>query len=503
MSSMKFTSTLPSVSAGTAAQVMGNLGTGTLTPEQMWARWAGTASTATLTAAAEAKREPWSGILGTEWSPTEDGRILELNEIGHRDLPVPFRVQIQDDEGHKGAFNCGSIEEISRVPVEEFAKRDDADDFDLSDIREGAIVIFGEGTLDGSSYAQEAKRILGNGSGVSLDGLIFSGNLYDKEDLSKIDQDSADMGDLFEAVMQGDYLRGVSGDIAGVTVVDIPAFREAKVVVASAQLRFLSDHGEVITDGDGVVGYMFGRGLTASAAPVKPPMEWFSDPGLTELTPLTITPEGRVFGHLADWDGCHVGFQGICVPPFRSYSEYAYFNTGMIETVEGEEVPCGKIMFCMKGNGHAPADDYLAYEEVQRYYDDATKVGAFVRAGSDRFGTWLAGALRPGLTEIEVQHLRSHPPSGDWRPIKNGPSELVAAFSVPIGGFPIPRRALVASADGEITAIISAPLQIGEDMNWRKRKRKKIMLARRLEAAIGPRLGTRERIRQDLIAHKE
>ena len=61
-------------------------------------------------------------------------------------------------------------------------------------------------------------------------------------------------------------------------------------------------------------------------------------------------------------------------------------------------------------------------------------------------GAWLAGALRPGLNDIEVQHLRTHPPSGDWRPVKGGPSELVAAFSVPIPGFPIARgRALVAS----------------------------------------------------------
>lgn len=445
----------------------------------------------------EENREPWSGILGTEWSPTGDGRILELGEIFHRDLPVPFSVQLQKQEGHDGAFNCGRIETIEWIPIEDFRARDDAEEFDLSEVRDGAMIIWGEGSLDGSEHAEDAKRLLANGSGVSLDGLHFSGKLYDKEDLSEIDQDDMDMGDLFEALMMGTYLQGVSGKIAGVTVVDIPAFEEAKVkvlVASAAQLRFGDSLTREFTNA-------LIKAVTAAAGPVKPPFAWFQDPHLTELTPLTITEEGRVFGHLADWAGCHVGFQGICIPPFRSQSNYAYFNTGAIETAEGEVVPCGKIMFCMNGNGHAPTDERMAYEDVQRYYDDATKVGAFVRAGTDHLGTWLAGSLRHGLTDIEIQHLRTHPPSGDWRDVK-GRSELIAAFCVPVGGFPIPRHALVASADGEITAIITAPLEIG-DMGYRKRMRKKKVLSERLRDLVGPKIPAREQMRRDAIAHKE
>lgn len=436
------------------------------------------------------EREPWSGILGTEWSPTGDGRILELGQIFHRELPVPFSVQIQKGEGHDGAFNCGRIEMIEWIPLEDFKARDDAGEFDLSEVRDGAMIIWGEGSLDGSEYAEDAKRLLANGSGVSLDGLRFSGKLFDKEDLSEIDQKDMDMGDLFEAIMMGTYLQGVSGKIAGVTVVDVPAFEEAKVLVASAQLRFVSE------------GPMFVTELTAAAGPVKPPTEWFQDPKLDELTPLTITEEGRVYGHLADWGGCHVGFQGICVPPFRSASEFAFFNCGQLETAEGELVNVGKIMFSMKGAGHAPTDGSIPYQEIQSYYDKSTNVGAFVRAGSDHLGTWLAGALRPGLSDIEIQHIRSHPPSGDWRSVR-GSAELIAAFCVPVGGFPIPRRALVASADGEITAIITAPLFVEEGMGYRKRMRKKRMLSQRLRELVGPAVGPREQMRRDAIAHKE
>jgi hypothetical protein len=440
-------------------------------------------------------REPWSGILGTEWSPTSDDRILELNEVGHRDLPVPFSVQIQRAEGHDGSYVCGRIETITRIPIEEFRKREDAEDFSLGDVRDGAIVIYGEGTLDGSDFSEHAKRLLENGSGVSLDGLRYSGKLYSKDDLEEIEVDEGDLGALIGLAMGDECLRGVSGDISGVTVVDTPAFKEAKVLVASAQLRF-----HVFPPG-------FGRSnpvLTAASGPVKPPREWFEDPKLSELTPLVITKEGRVYGHLADWDGCHVGFQGVCVPPFRSTTDYAYFNVGALETAEGDQVSVGKIMFSMTGAGHA--DPNLSYHEAQRYYDDATKVAAHVHAGSDEFGTWIAGALRPGLTELELQHIRSHPPSGDWRPIKptDWNSELLAALCVPVGGFPIPRRqALVASADGDITAIITAPLQIPTEEHSRRIRRQRIMLSRRLRASLGPRLGSRERIRKDVLAARK
>jgi hypothetical protein len=215
----------------------------------------------------------------------------------------------------------------------------------------------------------------------------------------------------------------------------------------------------------------------AAAAPLHPPRAWFDDPKLRKLTPLTITDDGRVLGHLADWSGCHTGFTDVCVPPFRSVSNYAYFNVGELETADGGLVPVGKIMFSMDGAKHAPLNPGMTAADVSKHYDDATKVGAFVRAGADRFGTWLAGTLRPGLTDEEIQHLRSHPPSGDWRPIPGKPgSELVAAFSVAVPGFPIPRSVIASGADGLV--IITGPLSVepGEKAILRRTE----MLRRRL-----------------------
>lgn len=428
----------------------------------------------------ETEREPWEGILGIEASPTDDGRMIERG-VGNRELPVPFHVQTQIQPGHDTAECCGRIETIEWIPFADFDRKEE---FDLSETHPDAVVIWGTGTLDGSEHAANAKRMLENGAGVSLDGLRYSGNIYDRESLEAVDLEKEDLVEVFTKVERLEYLRGVNGDIAGVTVVGTPAYKEAKVLVASADLRFPPKVSV----------------LVAGAGPVKPPRAWFEDPKFTELTPWTITKEGRVFGHLADWDGCHVGFQGMCVPPFRSTTGYAYFNCQTLETAEGDEVPIGKIMFSMDGAGHAP--DHLSYMDAQRYYDNATKVAAFVHAGSDEFGTWIAGALRPGLSELEIQHIRSHGPSGDWRPIKphDYNSELLAGLCVPIQGFPIARRALVASADGAISAIITAPLQLPTNAGARRIRRQRILLSRRLRSSLGPRLGSPERIRKEILA---
>lgn len=414
----------------------------------------------------------WEGPLAIQGAPTDDGRFLM--EVDHRELPLSLMAMVETQEGHTGARLAARIDEIWSVESEVDGKP--------------VVEIWGKGPFDSSEFGQEVARLVEEEFllGVSIDLAVKDTFILNSETYEVIDTEAMDLGDLLE----GDFLTGIKGTIMGATLVPFPAFSETRVSVVTASA------GHVI-DADRVDQAESFRALVAAAGPLKPPYDWFKDPYLSGLTPLTITKEGRVYGHLADWDGCHTGFQGVCVPPFRSMSDYAFFNVGEIETAEGELVPCGKLMFSMEGGKHADTDEYLGYEEVMQHYDDATKVGAFVRAGSDKWGTWLAGALRPGLSEEEIQHLRTHPPSGDWRPIKNGPSDLVAAFSVPIPGFPIARgRALVASAGGEITAIISGPLEVDEETGYRRRRRKKVMLGIRVREALGTKTLTRAEMRR-------
>lgn len=185
--------------------------------------------------------------------------------------------------------------------------------------------------------------------------------------------------------------------------------------------------------------------LVASAAPVDPPAEWFTNPELDGPTPLTVTPEGRVYGHLATWRTCHTGF-GQCVTAPKSRTNYAYFHTGEVLTAEGEPIAVGRITL---GGGHA--DTRLGFQAAIEHYDNAGACAALVRAGEDKHGIWLAGATAPEVDDLKVAALRRHPPSGDWRRI-GGNMELIGALAVNTPGFPVPRARVASGAPQALVA---------------------------------------------------
>jgi len=176
------------------------------------------------------------------------------------------------------------------------------------------------------------------------------------------------------------------------------------------------------------------------------PSEWFEDPEFDSLTPLTITDDGRVFGHLAGWETCHVGFEDVCVAPPHSASNYAYFLTGEVQTTAGP-VPCGNITL---GGGHAGRT--LRPQAAVAHYDSTSSVVANITCGEDEHGIWVAGCLRPDCDDDTKAALRSCPLSGDWRRI-GGEMEMIAALSVPVQGFPVPR---VGVKNGTQVALVAA-----------------------------------------------
>jgi hypothetical protein len=180
------------------------------------------------------------------------------------------------------------------------------------------------------------------------------------------------------------------------------------------------------------------------------PAAWFANPNLTGPTPLTVTEDGRVFGHLATWGTCHIGIPGTCVEAPPSPSAYAYYRTGVVMTDEGE-VPVDSITM---DTGHAPLGANARV--AASHYDHSGAVVADLAAGEDAFGIWVAGALRPGLSAARIDAIRAGALSGDWREIR-GHLELVAALLVNVPGFPIPRMGLAASA-GIQSALVAAGL---------------------------------------------
>lgn len=212
--------------------------------------------------------------------------------------------------------------------------------------------------------------------------------------------------------------------------------------------------------------------LIASAIPVQPPDEWFEHPQLNGPTPIRVSEDGRVFGHVASWDTEHIGMPMGTRPP-RSRTNYAYFKTGEILTSSGSLVPVGQLTLA---GGHASLSATAA--EAARHYDDTQSAIADVTVGEDPYGIWVSGALRPNATPEQIRSLRASAPSGDWRMI-NGRLEMVAVCQVNVPGFPIPRALAAGGSRLALVAAGSIPLlaQVLAEQEFEERLQRLEMLA--------------------------
>lgn len=191
-----------------------------------------------------------------------------------------------------------------------------------------------------------------------------------------------------------------------------------------------------------------------------PPAEWFADPQLDGPTPITVTDDGRVYGHLACWGTCHTGFTGQCRTAPSSPSNYAYFRVhstpaaGPDGTTVHIPVGYGTLSRSTTSGGHAGLrDDALRAAE---HYDNTCCAVFELAAGEDSHGIWVAGRLMPGLDEAMEHRARGAALSGDWRTIR-GSLELVAALGVNVPGYPVPHTGVRVAA-GTPVALVAAGL---------------------------------------------
>jgi hypothetical protein len=262
------------------------------------------------------------------------------------------------------------------------------------------------------------------------------------------------------------------GVIMASTVCPTPAIAGAEIMLASGVMMmtfsFVQESGDVLT------------AAGAGMAPLHPPTDWFSNPRLERPTGMTVTPEGKVFGHAALWDSCHIGEPsgpGICVPPPRSGMQYEIFHHGVVTTDDGTDIPCGQITM---STFHAGRD--LSWKATMEHYEHSGCAVADVVAGEDAHGIWVSGGLRPDLPAERVREMKAGALSGDWRQVIGRGLEFLAALVVNIPGFPIPRpeARIVASALGEeeVLALIAAGMVTEEDVEGLSRRQ----YLRRIEA---------------------
>jgi DNA-binding ferritin-like protein/2'-5' RNA ligase len=357
-------------------------------------------------------------VLVPEGVETGDGRSFAQGALTTRTLPLPLLWQQRTQDGHDESVIVGRIDSIDRL--------------------EAGGLGNARGVFDTGEHAQEAVRLIRNLmlSGVSADLDSFEARpIKSTTDETKEDSDA----------ITSEKMEITSARLMAATLVAKPAFQECRIK--------LVEDGDAVPDGDysGEVSPVEASALVACAAvlssvPVNPPKTWFENPNLDKPTHLTVTDDGRVYGHIAAWHVDHVGLPMGTKPP-RSASNYAYFRTGVIRTQEGDDIPVGQITLT---GGHAPLS--ATASEAVRHYDDTKSAMCDVAAGEDEFGIWVAGALRPDASPQQLRAFRAASPSGDWRPIK-GKLELVAVCQVNVPGFPVVRARV---ASGAVTALVAA-----------------------------------------------
>lgn len=376
----------------------------------------------------------WEGVLAVEGVETGDSpkREFAAGALDWRDLPLSIYWQKQTGDGHDNAVIVARVDTIER---------------------DGNKIV-GSGQFDmGGADGIEAHRLIHGGY---MRGISVSLDDVGENDLEEVYGDAAGEGDGGGLMMMPMPEKVIfhHGRIVDACLTGQPALQEASIHLVPDQVDApvtrtvpaLAAGAKVISLGQPnwntagsatsvlrlTTSSTTGTALVAAGGPAKPPKAWFEDPHLQAPTPLTVTPDGRIFGHLAQFGTCHMSFTKRCVQPPRN-DDFSYFNLKAIPTAEGDYVSVGNLTF---GGDHAPID--LDMVPAKEHYENTSSVIADVHAGQDRFGIWIAGAARPGLTAVQMRTLQGASVSGDWR-YRDGRHRLVHGLLVNVPGFPVPR----------------------------------------------------------------
>lgn len=397
---------------------------------------------------------------------TGDGRRFQSGAIALADVPFPFEWARSREGGHDGAVVVGAVQEATVATVAEAVKNEwiSADAAKGMDSKAEAVWARGE-LFDGVSREEmprlaedvaEAMHLMGAGTlGPSVDLDSFEGQpVFEGTDdpvtWEQIEAYYEEHGE--EPKLE---LLITAGRVRAATLVSIPAFAET-----SRPLELIpaeeGDNAEASAETDTLA-------LIASVgAPERAQIAAFTRPELAGPTPITWDFEaGRVFGHIATWKTCHVGYADVCVtaPRDDEANDYAWFNRHPVNTEDGGTVWAGRITV---GGRHAGLS--LNASATMSQYDTKT-VAAHVRAYSDEYGIVVSGVIEPNLTATEIQTLKRRKVSGDWRETPGGLS-LVEVLALSPGprahaepGFPVPESF---SVGGRQTALTAALGPVGE-----------------------------------------
>lgn len=391
---------------------------------------------------------------------TGDGRRFADGGISTADVPFPFEWVRSREGGHDGAVGIGVVKEAAVLSVKDALAQDYVSAAAAKGLDAKMVGVWARGEMYDDADREtmprlaedvaEAMHLMANGTlGPSVDLDSFEGvPVMEGSDEPVSWEQIEDYMEEHGGEEPKIELLVTEGRVRAATLVSIPAFAET-----SRPLELVAD--ETPAEGDEVAASNVAALIASVATETRPEVIAFDLPKLAGPTPITFdTKTGRVFGHIATWKTCHVGYADVCVTaPKDEGGAYAWFNRYPVETEDGGTVWAGRITV---GGRHAGLS--LSASSAMAAYDTKT-VAADVRAYEDEFGIVVAGTLRPGLDATTLAVLNRRKVSGDWRETPDGLS-LVEVLALSPGprahaepGFPIPGTF---STNGRQTALTAA-----------------------------------------------
>lgn len=389
---------------------------------------------------------------------TGDGRRFKEGGIELDATPFPFEWARAREGGHDGAVVVGAVQEVAILTVKEALAQEFISPENAKGLDTKMSAVWAKGELFDGVSREEMPRLAEDVAEAMH--LMSAGTLGPSVDLDSFEgvpvMEGSDEPITWEDI-EAHYeehgtepkveLLVTSGRVRAATLVSIPAFAETS--------RPLELVAQEITEEEAAEETQRAAALIASVGgPARPPLAAFVLPTLDGPTPITYDTEtGRVFGHVATWRTCHVGYADVCVTAPRDDTEaFTWFNRFPVETEEGETIWAGRITV----GGRHPGLSLTAAATMAQY--DGKTVAADVRAYADDHGIVVAGFLRPGLDASTLAVLGRRKVSGDWRETPAGLS-LVEVLALSPGprahaepGFPIPGTFSVNGRQTALTA---------------------------------------------------
>lgn len=360
---------------------------------------------------------PFRTMLAPINQSTGDGRRFATGGISLANLPMPFEWVRERQGGHDGAVAVGVIREAAILTVAQAL----ADGWVTPDAAKGLDkkmeAVWARGTMFDDADRERMPE-LAEDVATALH-LAGEGTLGPSVDLDTFTAEAVLAGtdepltwEAYEQYQEENdgkeppvELLISQGRVRAATLVTIPAFAETS-------RPFILDEPEEVDEAAAEVDTLALVASVQAMGRKSPSAELFTLPQLDGPTPITWDwSTGRVYGHIATWATCHVGYADVCVTPPREDETYSWFNRFTVETEEGDHITAGRITL---GGRHASLS--LGAAATMTEYDTKT-TAAHVRAYADEYGIVVSGAIEPGLTPDDIAVLERQKVSGDWREI--------------------------------------------------------------------------------------